>query len=230
MFPRHDDQHATGGTRRHRRLRGPLVLAVSASLLGATAITTSVEAASSGNGNSQAAHQTAERSTGAMMQAAPVAMAGTANGTPIAQNAVHFTAQRFQQHRGTLYAVGRLEGTLGGKAFSKHVSIPVQSASNDAGASGLTAPHGLAAAPAQTAGACSILNLTLAPLDLNLLGLHVHLDQVHLLIEAIPGAGALLGNLLCSVAGLLDGGLLGGQLSNLLGAITALLNGLLGAL
>jgi len=229
MFPRHDDQHAPATTRRQRRLRGPLILAVSASLLGATAITTSVDAASSGNGASQGAHQTAKHSTGGVLQAAPAPVTGTAtNGTALTNTS--FTVQRFQQHGGTLYAVGRLEGALGGKTFSKHVSIPVQSASNDGAASGLTAPHGLTAAPAQTAGACSILNLTLAPLDLNLLGLHVHLDQVHLLLEAIPGAGALLGNLLCSVAGLLDGGLLGGALSNLLGAITGLLNGLLGGL
>jgi hypothetical protein len=50
----------------------------------------------------------------------------------------------------------------------------------------------------------------------------------HLLIEAIPGAGNLLGNLLCAVAGLLDGGLLGGPLGNLLNAVAAILNSLLG--
>jgi hypothetical protein len=230
MFPRHHDQHATATTRRPRRMRGPLILAVSASLLGATAITTSVDAANSGTNANQAVHQHTNRTTNAVAQAAPVPLTGTVNGAPIPANAATFTVQRFEQHRGTLYAVGLVKGTLGGKTVSKRISMPVQSASNDAATSGLTAPHGLAAAPAQTAGACSILNLTLAPLDLNLLGLHVHLDQVHLLIEAIPGAGALLGNLLCSVAGLLDGGLLGGQLSQLLSAITGLLNGLLGAL
>ena len=62
------------------------------------------------------------------------------------------------------------------------------------------------------------------------LGLRVALDPVVLLVEAVPGAGALLGNLLCAVAGLLDGGLggaLGGLLGNLLTAIANLLNGLL---
>ena len=48
--------------------------------------------------------------------------------------------------------------------------------------------------------------LTLGPLDLNLLGLMVHLDQVVLDITAQSGAGNLLGNLLCSVANLLNGG------------------------
>ena len=47
---------------------------------------------------------------------------------------------------------------------------------------------------------CTVLDLTLAPLDLNLLGLMVHLSQVHLLVTADP-AGGLLGSLLCSLAG-----------------------------
>ena len=50
-----------------------------------------------------------------------------------------------------------------------------------------------------------MLNLVLGPLDLNLLGLEVHLDKVVLDIIAVTGAGNLLGNLLCAVAGLLDG-------------------------
>lgn len=63
---------------------------------------------------------------------------------------------------------------------------------------------------------CPILHLELGPLDLNLLGLRVQLNQVVLDITAIPGPGNLLGNLLCAVAGLLDGVDLGGVLGNLL--------------
>jgi len=51
---------------------------------------------------------------------------------------------------------------------------------------------------------CQILNLVLGPLDLNLLGLEVHLNRVRLDIVAVPGAGNLPGNLLCAIAGLLD--------------------------
>jgi hypothetical protein len=51
---------------------------------------------------------------------------------------------------------------------------------------------------------CPILHLELGPLDLNLLGLRVQLNQVVLDITAIPGPGNLLGNLLCGVAHLLD--------------------------
>lgn len=54
---------------------------------------------------------------------------------------------------------------------------------------------------------CEILDLVLGPLNLDLLGLVVQLDTVHLNITAEQGPGNLLGNLLCSVAGLLDGGL-----------------------
>jgi len=104
------------------------------------------------------------------------------------------------------------------------LSIPVTGASNPAAA----------AAPRvePTPGACDILTLALGPLDLDILGLRIALDQVNALIEAVPGAGNLLGNLLCAVAGLLDGPAggtgLGSLLTNLLTSLTTLLNGLLG--
>jgi hypothetical protein len=47
---------------------------------------------------------------------------------------------------------------------------------------------------------CPILDLTLGPLDLNLLGLMVHLDTVHLVITA-DSEGGILGQLLCGLAG-----------------------------
>ena len=75
----------------------------------------------------------------------------------------------------------------------------------------------------QSTGTCEILSLVLGPLDLDLLGLQVHLNQVVLTIEAESGPGNLLGNLLCAVAGLLDqGGPLTG-ISNLLNQILAAL-------
>jgi len=75
----------------------------------------------------------------------------------------------------------------------------------------------------QATGSCQILDLTLGPLDLDLLGLVVHLDTVHLNITAQRGPGNLLGNLLCAVAGLLDAN--GGANS-----LAMLLNQLLGGL
>ena len=50
---------------------------------------------------------------------------------------------------------------------------------------------------------------------------------MELLISAIPGGGNLLGNLLCSVANLLNGG---GPLSNLLTNLSDVLNQILAAL
>jgi hypothetical protein len=59
--------------------------------------------------------------------------------------------------------------------------------------------------PAQVTASCRILDLTLGPLHLDLLGLVVDLNQVHLTITAQQGPGNLLGNLLCAVANLLNG-------------------------
>jgi hypothetical protein len=69
---------------------------------------------------------------------------------------------------------------------------------------------------------CRILTLTLGPLDLNLLGLRIQLNQVNLRITAIPGGG-LLGDLLCGLANLLNPpALLGNDLAAVLNALLAL--------
>ena len=73
-----------------------------------------------------------------------------------------------------------------------------------------------------TDASCDILHLELGPLDLDLLGLEVHLNRVVLDIDADP-TGGLLGALLCAVANLLD---IGGPLAD----IVALLNQILGLL
>ncbi len=85
---------------------------------------------------------------------------------------------------------------------------------------------GAARSPAAKA-TCDVLHLRLAPLNLNLLGLKVHLDRVVLDIVAQSGAGQLLGNLVCAVAHLLDsGGTLGQILSKLSAILDQLLMGL----
>jgi hypothetical protein len=48
-------------------------------------------------------------------------------------------------------------------------------------------------------GPCSIVDLLLGPLHLDLLGLIVDLNQIHLQITADPNGG-ILGSLLCSIA------------------------------
>jgi cell division septation protein DedD len=54
-------------------------------------------------------------------------------------------------------------------------------------------------------GKCDVLYLNLEPITLNLLGLELLTSQITLDVNAIPGEGNLLGNLVCSLAGLLDG-------------------------
>ena len=102
------------------------------------------------------------------------------------------------------------------------VWLPVKSLNGNTLGAAAAGPNAAAAA-----GVCPVLNLVLGPLDLNLLGLVLHLDRVVLNIVAQSGAGNLLGNLLCAVAGLLDNvGPLSGlltQLSNLLNSVLAIL-------
>jgi hypothetical protein len=136
-----------------------------------------------------------------------------------------YVIRQVVEQSGTLAAVGAFTGSVTDGAGqvaqgTQDVTIPLTASS---------AAATPAAAPAVAAAAvpdCPILHLNLAPLHLDLLGLVVDLDQVILDIVAQPGAGNLLGNLLCAIAGLLDGpsplaGLVG-LLNNLLGALGSL--------
>jgi hypothetical protein len=62
-----------------------------------------------------------------------------------------------------------------------------------------------AAEMASPTAVCDILFLDLGPLFLDVLGLTVDLAPIVLDINAVPGSGNLLGNLLCAVVSLLDG-------------------------
>jgi hypothetical protein len=133
-----------------------------------------------------------------------------------------FTPKRFVEKNGRILAKGVIRGEYTTKSgATKHFKVKRRVPVKKADGTPLTARA------AANRADCDVLNLVLAPLDLNVLGLTVHLDKVVLDIIAVPGAGNLLGNLLCAVAGLLDGG---GILSNLLGQVTDLLNQVLGRL
>jgi hypothetical protein len=69
---------------------------------------------------------------------------------------------------------------------------------------------------------CSILDLTIGPIHLDLLGLIVDTNAIHLQITAQQGPGNLLGNLLCGIAGLLDSGVPLNQLANTLNQLLRL--------
>ncbi len=95
--------------------------------------------------------------------------------------------QKFSVQNGQLVATGNLTGTLTDSlgtvvgTVSQPVTLPVTNIS----------------------ATCQVLHLELGPLDLNLLGLMVHLDKVVLDITAQQGGG-LLGDLLCSLSDLLS--------------------------
>jgi hypothetical protein len=105
------------------------------------------------------------------------------------------TITSFQVVDGALQAVG----TVTGQVTTLVNGVPVTTTVTDAA---FTAPVSIL----QQAGTCRILDLDLGPIHLDLLGLVVDLSAVNLDITAVPGAGNLLGNLLCAVAHLLDGG------------------------
>jgi hypothetical protein len=117
-----------------------------------------------------------------------------------------YTLNRVTTQSGALAAVGTVTGTV-----------------TNAAGTVLQTVNQVVTTPLQATGSCQILHLTLGPLDLNLLGLVVHLDQVVLDISAQSGPGNLLGNLLCGIANLLNGSAPASTLATLLNRLLALL-------
>jgi hypothetical protein len=136
------------------------------------------------------------------------------------------TINQFEKVGNVIEAVGSFTGTIGTQAVTDApFTAPVTQVD------GHSLSGGALSAAAAADSSCQILSLTLGPLHLNVLGLVVDLNQVNLNITAQQGSGNLLGNLLCSVAHLLDntGGGTGG-LSGLLQQLTSLLNQILAQL
>lgn len=80
--------------------------------------------------------------------------------------------------------------------------------------------------PSSVAG-CTILDLNVGAINLDLLGLVVNVAPIAIDITAYRGPSNLLGNLLCAVAGLLNPG---SGLGNLLNNLLSVLNNILGGL
>ena len=179
-----------------------------------------------------------------------VAVAGPLSnaGAPAGSFAGSFTARRFDIDPETrqLSLTGVLNGTatlLDGtvvpvvnQAFTTTVEM---SSARTRGAAAVMQP--VSSVACETAGAnasfhpvafrtvqasCDVLFLDLGPLNLDLLGLTVDLSQVILDINAVTGAGNLLGNLLCALLGLLDGIALLSIITQLLDSINNILAGL----
>jgi hypothetical protein len=129
----------------------------------------------------------------------------------------YFTPLRFRKVGDQIRVRGLVSGTIqradgAVKTFDVIRTMRVRSITQ----TGDPATAAKAGQAVQAAAVCDILHLVLGPLDLNLLGLRIQLNRVVLDITAITGA--LLGDLLCAISGLLNGGLLG-QLRDLLNQI-----------
>ena len=190
------------------KLRRNTLLPVLAALM-ALALASTGAAMASGAAPTVAAPAAAPQAVTALAQAAaapvPLPITGTltnAAGAKVGKVTGQVTS--FVVRKGKLTALANLTGTAGSASQTrKGVALPIADLTNPVFKSGVVN--------------CQILNLIIRPIDLNLLGLVVHLDRVHLNITAVPGSGNLLGNLLCSVAHLLDG-------PNFLGNVRSLLN------
>jgi hypothetical protein len=105
-----------------------------------------------------------------------------------------YAIKRFSTSGGGLVSVGTLSGRLGNRrVVERGVRMP---AALSGGATAAQVPP--------IPGACEILNLRLGPINLDLLGLVVRTNRIHVRIDAVPGPGNLLGNLLCAITGILD--------------------------
>jgi hypothetical protein len=163
------------------------------------------------------------------------------------------TVHRFAAVNNRVHAVGVIDGTLTDAAGNvvatglQTVSLPVTLSGGSSAAPSAahkTTPAqpefrkaayvtgesptadriGASAPPAAAAQlSCEILRLSIGAINLDLLGLTVSLNPVLLVISAVPGAGNLLGNLLCAIVGLLDGVGTLIQIVNLLNQLLALL-------
>ncbi len=118
------------------------------------------------------------------------------------------TVTKLVNQNGQLLATGTLTGTV-----TNTVTGLVTTLTNQ--------PFSVPVTSLAAGATCTILDLVLGPLHLNLLGLVIDLNQVHLTITGQQGPGNLLGNLLCGLANALNGGG-GGGLANLLNQLMGL--------
>jgi hypothetical protein len=142
-----------------------------------------------------------------------------------------FDPRRFVVRNGRLLAAGPVTGTLtrpSGRqvAVSQWTRFPVNLARSGVPVAAVSGVQATDAAAVEVQAVCDILRLVLGPLHLDILGLVVDLNRVVLTITAVSGAGNLLGNLLCAIAGLLDSTGISGLnqiLANILNAVLGLL-------
>src|SRR5207247_267277 len=104
---------------------------------------------------------------------------------------------------GQLVATGNATAVIHGKTYTAPFTAPVDISLHQ---------------PVTFVGSCPVLDLMLGPINLNLLGLVVKTSPICLTITAYAGGG-LLGDLLCQVGNLLNGGLSLSQILNGVGLV-----------
>ena len=157
------------------------------------------------------AHAAAPAATASGSLTVPITLNGVLPGGGAGSFTGTLNVTSFVVQNGQVVALGTLTGTVrnaAGTALGTLTNFPV------------TLPIVGGAAEA----ACQILHLDIGPINLNLLGLVIQTNRIVIDITAVPGAGNLLGNLLCGVAHLLD------NPGNPANAIANLLNRILGLL
>ena len=202
---------------RNKRLAAPVALLVSLMLTTTVALVWGSAATSAAPSRAAAAARPVAEGPGGELRSRIVGE--TANGREVNGK---FVPLNFTKRNGKVFVRGLVQGVVHKSDGSTARTFGVMRTVRVKSIEGTPIRTTRAAA---RGAACDILHLVLGPLDLDLLGLKIHLNRVVLNIDADPGPGNLLGNLLCAVAGLLDGGLNG-----LLGRLTNLLNRILGQL
>jgi hypothetical protein len=122
--------------------------------------------------------------------------------------------QRFARTNTGIGAVGTLTASFDdpstgtARTIVTQVVVPIAAAESTAQAAGTSVATQASSTPVVSQQAqqdtCSVLQLVLGSLDLNLLGQRVQLNETALAITAVPGNGNLLGNQLCTITGMLD--------------------------
>jgi hypothetical protein len=130
----------------------------------------------------------------ASQQATPQTTATTTTTTQVGAVNVRLQVRKFVRRAGRLYAVGTAISRFTPSA-DKAADVPSATTRK-----AFTARVVKIRKFSSAQRICPVLDLTLAPLDLELLGLFVHLDRVHLTITA-DSNGGVLGSLLCGLAG-----------------------------
>jgi hypothetical protein len=105
---------------------------------------------------------------------------------------------------------GKVTGQgIGNQSVTQDVTLPVSATGSESSI--------------RSQATCQVLNLVLGPIDLSLLGLVLHVNQINIRLTANT-AGGILGQLLCSLAGPISGL----NVDDLLNLLTNILNALLG--